>query len=214
MILLRLSLTLLLCTILPHVGAQDRTPSGDTATVPNPLADRMAIVLQRSSDGHSPTPDDISALTAQTSPPTPADLRKAIPLIEKALENPDGPVRTYALTALVSLQSQQPAKSQIATPATAPADPNAPAQPESKPAPPTGPSHLQARPAKLLTPKSPKSPRTSPRSSSPTASSPPPSSAASLRTHPPPSTLRSSTTSNATTPSAPSARPSSKTSSN
>ncbi len=152
MILLRLSLTLLLCTLLPHVDAQDRTPSGDTATVPNPLADRMAIVLQRSSDGHSPTPDDISALTAQTSPPTPADLRKSIPLIQKALENPDGPVRTYALTALVSLQSQQPQIPDATPTASAPADPNAPAQPESKPAPPTGPASYKPDLQKLLTP--------------------------------------------------------------
>ena len=152
MILPRLSLALLLCTTLLRARAQDRTLPPDAGTVPSiSLSDRLTDLLQRSSDGHSPTPDDIAALTNQPAPTTPADLRRAIPLIEKALENPDGPVRTYVLTALVSLQSQQPAIPDP-TPATAPADPNAPAQPEGKAAPPTGPATYKPDLLKLLTP--------------------------------------------------------------
>ena len=78
-----------------------------TAHAQGPLTTRLTEVLSRSSNGHSPTPDDITA--AQTLDPVPdlTDINSASPLILKALDNPDTPVRTFALTTLIALQTAQ-----------------------------------------------------------------------------------------------------------
>ncbi|ADW68557.1 hypothetical protein [Granulicella tundricola] len=87
--------------------------SAQEAPKPGPLAWSFAELLSRSSNGHSPTQDEIAAAGQVTA--NAAALREALPLILKALENPDEPVRAYALTTLVSLE--------------APADPATPAAP-------------------------------------------------------------------------------------
>ncbi|GEM_PF-1895966 len=67
-----------------------------------PLAPRVAEVLHRSSNGHSPDTEELNSVS--TSTPDAADLQAAVPLLLKALTNSDTPVRTYALTALSGIQ--------------------------------------------------------------------------------------------------------------
>jgi hypothetical protein len=66
------------------------------------LAPRVAEVVRRSLNGHSPDAEELNSVS--TSTPDAADLQAAVPLLLKALANPDTPVRTYALTALAGLQ--------------------------------------------------------------------------------------------------------------
>ena len=83
-----------------------------------PLAPRVAEVLQRASNGHSPTPDEISSVSS-TPAADAADLAAAVPLLLKALDNSDVAVRTYGLTALAGLEVA--AAAEALAPAAAPA---------------------------------------------------------------------------------------------
>ncbi len=68
------------------------------------LTARFTQLLLRASNGHSPTQEEINSLTVNAASFTSADLRQALPLIQKALNNADVPVRAYTLTTLVALQ--------------------------------------------------------------------------------------------------------------
>ncbi|SNS76374.1 hypothetical protein SAMN05421770_102227 [Granulicella rosea] len=70
------------------------------------LTQRFTEVLHRAETGHSPTPEDMAA-TADPSQPVPdaASIADAMPLILKAVDNPDVQVRQYALLTLQSFRS-------------------------------------------------------------------------------------------------------------
>ena len=91
--MLRTAALLALFRLVPTLLAQD-SPA---------LAPRVAEVLHRASNGHSPEPEDIAPMATIAQPAAP-DLEAAIPLLLKALENSDTTVRTYALTVLAGLQ--------------------------------------------------------------------------------------------------------------
>jgi hypothetical protein len=90
----------------------------------SPFAALISIYLTRDASGHSPTADDISAMATLTPTPAPDAVREAIPLLLKALDNPDIPLHTFALTALTGLQT--PATT---TPTQTPTLPGAPPPP-------------------------------------------------------------------------------------
>ena len=62
-------------------------------------------MLQRESNGHSPTEDDIAAARALKPSPSPAEVKAALPAIGLALQSPDAPARTFTLSLLVSLET-------------------------------------------------------------------------------------------------------------
>ena len=103
----------------------------------SPFAALISIYLARDASGHSPTPDDISAMATLTPAPAPDAVREAIPLLLKALDNPDIPLHTFALTALTGLQ----------TPATA-----TPTQTATLPGAPPPPLNYKPEIARLLAP--------------------------------------------------------------
>ena len=87
----------------------------------SPFAALIAEYLHRDANGHSPAPDEIAAMATLEPQPDPASIREAMPFLLKALEDPDIPLHTFALTALVSLQTAPPfdPNTQLATgPAT------------------------------------------------------------------------------------------------
>ena len=101
----------------------DATPS---------LASRLDTVLQREAGGHSPTPEEIAGFDPIDPLPSPPALTEALPLILKALQNPDSAIRQLALTALGGLQtaapllvqtSPAPTSTQPSEPVTAPVSP-------------------------------------------------------------------------------------------
>ncbi len=122
------------------------------AATPGPLTARFTDLLTRASNGHSPSTDDITDLTNHPLSVTAPDLQTALPLIQRALANPDTPIRTYTLTALVTLEDAPAA-------VTDPAPPTDSATPEPEKTvtpPPPGPPAYKPDFAKLLTPILPK----------------------------------------------------------
>ena len=102
---------LALSTLLPALSAQE-APS---------LAPRIAEVLHRASNGHSPAPEEIAPMATISQPAAP-DLEACVPLLLKALENTDASVRTYALTTLTGLQTTDaPPEAPTSLPGTPPA---------------------------------------------------------------------------------------------
>jgi hypothetical protein len=88
----------------------------------SPFAGLIAEYLRRDANGHSPNSDEISAMGALQPTPDAASIREAMPYLLKALDNPDIPLHTFALTALIGLQSPG-----------VPAAPGAPSQAVSSP---------------------------------------------------------------------------------
>ncbi len=91
------------------------------AQTPDPsfsLASRFNTVLQREASGHSPTSEEIAGFDPLDPLPSSAALAEALPLILKALQNPDSAVRLLALTALGGLEAPT-APSAHTLPATA-----------------------------------------------------------------------------------------------
>jgi len=74
-------------------------------TPQTPFAALIAEYLHRDDNGHSPDADEISAMQTLQPQPDPASIAEAMPYLLKALANPDIPLHTFALTALVGLQS-------------------------------------------------------------------------------------------------------------
>jgi hypothetical protein len=111
----RLLLTLLLFTA-PALAQSDSQP----------LAARVSEMLNRLSSGHSPTPEEIAAVQTLTPLPDAAEVKAALPAIEKALASPDRDAQTYILTLLNALTvaptvPEQPAGSTAPAPAPTPA---------------------------------------------------------------------------------------------
>lgn len=71
----------------------------------SPFAGLIAEYLRRDANGHSPTLDEISAMGSLQPPPDAGSIREAMPYLLKALDNPDIPLHTFALTAIAGLQS-------------------------------------------------------------------------------------------------------------
>lgn len=79
------------------------------AAVPAPgaatqLAQSIHQVLVRSTDGHSPTDEEIAAVASFNPAPGVADVEAALPYLQQAISNPDLPVRLFALTALAGIE--------------------------------------------------------------------------------------------------------------
>jgi hypothetical protein len=81
----------------------------------SPLAPRVAEVLHRSANGHSPEAEELNSVTTFATMPDAADIKAAVPLLLLALDSSDTPVRTYALTALAGLQAPAEADAAAAT---------------------------------------------------------------------------------------------------
>ena len=114
------------------------------------LTSRLATVLQREANGHSPTPEEIAGFDPIDPLPSSPDLTEALPLILKALLNPDSEVRLLALTTLVGLQTSAPTSMQpSATLTSAPA--SEPATISVSPSP-AGPASYKVNLARILTP--------------------------------------------------------------
>ena len=111
-----------------------------------PFTARFTELTTRAANGHSPSPEEIMALTAAPPTATAADLKQALPLIEKALANLD--TLTYTLTAVASLEEAPPA------PAVAAPDPDATPKPAPKPVAPAavGPAAFKPDLARILAP--------------------------------------------------------------
>jgi hypothetical protein len=136
--------------LLPLCAAVARAQEAAVAPALSPLAARFDELLRRSSDGHSPTPEEIAALASTPMAVTAPDLKQALALIEQALDNPDVPVRTYTLTTLAALEDPPTAVPEPV--AATPADPNAPTPPATVAPPPLGPSTYQSGLQKVLAP--------------------------------------------------------------
>ncbi len=89
------------------------------------LASRTAYILQRESNGHSPSDEDINTIGTFSPAPTADQIRAALPNIVKLLALPDGPARTYALSLLIGLQSSADRLPANAVPAPADSAPAA-----------------------------------------------------------------------------------------
>src|ERR1700678_452236 len=111
--------------------APQQSQAAETAPQ-SPFAALIAEYLRRDANGHSPNPDEIAAMATLQPQPDPASIREAMPWLLKALENPDIPLHTFALNALIGLQTAPPAPPPEPP---APPDPNAP--PNAAPAQPT-----------------------------------------------------------------------------
>jgi hypothetical protein len=82
--------------------------SPQPATPQSPFAALIAEYLHRDANGHSPEPDEIAAMATLQPQPDPASIREAMPFLLKALDNPDIPLHTFALNALIGLQTAAP----------------------------------------------------------------------------------------------------------
>ncbi len=71
----------------------------------SPFAGLIAEYLRRDANGHSPSPDEITAMASLQPLPDAASITEAMPYLLKALANPDIPLHTFALTAIAGLQS-------------------------------------------------------------------------------------------------------------
>ena len=123
--------------LLPAVALTAQAPTQTPEAAPS-LASRLSTVLQREAGGHSPTPEEIAGFDPLDPLPTPSALNEALPLILKALQNPDTAVRQLALTALGGLQTAAPLPAQTSpaiasTPSSEPATTPVPPIPASPP---------------------------------------------------------------------------------
>jgi hypothetical protein len=119
-------------------------------------------MLQRGASGHSPTTDEIEAAESAPGVTDPAIATALVPLLTRALADPDAAMRQYALAMLVGMQTlpdppAAPAASASTT--SAPASQDAPAQPGTSSArsaaaipPASGPAVYQSEVAKALAP--------------------------------------------------------------
>jgi hypothetical protein len=150
-----LLLIAILCPIHPDLAISGTAaipiPQAAAATTPppptTPFAGLIAEYLRRDANGHSPNADEISAMESLQPAPDAASIAEAMPWLLKALDNPDIPLHTFALTAIAGLQT------------AAPIPPGAPSQtaPASEPGATTTPAPLSPpayKPdvAKVLTP--------------------------------------------------------------
>ncbi len=126
---MRLSALLAALLLLPPAS----TTRAQTSDATSSLASRLDSVLQREAGGHSPTPEEIAAFDPLDPLPSLPALTEALPLILKALQNPDSAVRQLALTALGGLQTAAPPPIQP-SPALSSTQPS---EPVSSPAPQT-----------------------------------------------------------------------------
>ena len=109
--LLLSALTLGAPCLASQTWAQATSTEQAAASLPaprSPFAGLIAEYLRRDANGHSPTPDEISAMASLQPQPDAASIREAMPYLLKALENPDIPLHTFALTAIAGLQSPAP----------------------------------------------------------------------------------------------------------
>lgn len=135
--MIRLLLFLTTLYPIPSACASSGLQQTAAASAPqSPFAGLIAEYLRMDANGHSPTADEIAAMTSLQPQPDAASIAEAMPYLLKALANPDTPLRTFALTAIAGLQSPAPEPA-----AAAPSDPNIPplpagAAPTAPPAPP------------------------------------------------------------------------------
>ncbi len=87
------------------------------------LYDRLATMLQREANGHSPTDDDIAATRLINPAPSADEVKAALPAILLALQSPDGPARTYTLSLLVDIETPANQPGYVAPPADVPHPP-------------------------------------------------------------------------------------------
>jgi hypothetical protein len=118
------------------VTATAQTPPQPQPAPQSAFAALISIYLARDASGHSPSVDDIAGIAALNPPPESNAVHEAVPLLLKALADPDVPLHTFALTALTGLQAQ---------PTAPPAQPNVPQ-------PPPGPLYYKPEIAKQLAP--------------------------------------------------------------
>jgi len=102
------TLTLILSTV-PAPAQSPPAPQPKT-----PFAGLIAAYLTREADGHSPTQDEIAAMASLKPAPDAASVAEAMPLLLKALDSSDTPLRTFALTAITGLE--QPPGGTVAEP--------------------------------------------------------------------------------------------------
>jgi hypothetical protein len=111
----RLALLLVLTTLCPihralaMSGLGQQAQQSAPAAPQSPFAGLIAEYLRRDANGHSPTPDEIGAMASLQPAPDPASIAEAMPYLLKALENPDIPLHTFALTTIAGLQTAPPA---------------------------------------------------------------------------------------------------------
>ena len=84
---------------------ENKAPQAESPPPKSPFAGLIVEYLRRDANGHSPSPDEISAMASLRPLPDPASITEAMPYLLKALANPDIPLHTFALTAIVGLQS-------------------------------------------------------------------------------------------------------------
>jgi hypothetical protein len=95
-----------LCSFIVPLAFLAFLASGAVAQQDQPtLAARVSDVLERDADGHSPTPEEIAAISSLQPQPSADEVKTALPALLKAMSSPDVPVRTYALTLLTSLEA-------------------------------------------------------------------------------------------------------------
>jgi len=69
------------------------------------VAAQMAEMLQRGGSGHSPTPEEIRAVESEPGLTDAAVAKELLPLMGKALGDPDAAMRQYGLAMLIGMQS-------------------------------------------------------------------------------------------------------------
>ena len=77
---------------------------GQDAVGPN-FASQLKEMLQRGSSGHSPTTEEIQAVESESGLTDAAVAKQVVPLLAKALADPDVAMRKYALAMLVGMQT-------------------------------------------------------------------------------------------------------------
>jgi hypothetical protein len=108
----------------------------------SPFAGLIAEYLRQDANGHTPTNEEIAAMATLQPAPDPASIREAMPYLLKALDNADIPLHSFALNAIIGLQTQPP-----------PAPELSPAQAAgTAPVPPTLPAAYKPEVAKVLAP--------------------------------------------------------------
>ncbi len=69
------------------------------------FAAQLTEMLQRGSSGHSPTPEEIQAVESESGLTDAAVAKQVVPLLTKALADPDVALRKYALAMMVGMQT-------------------------------------------------------------------------------------------------------------
>jgi hypothetical protein len=117
-----------------------------------PLATQLSEMLHRESDGHSPTPDEIETVEALPGLTDAVVAKDLLPLLTKALADPDAHLRAYTLAMLVGMQSlpDAPVPATPASPADGALAPAKPQNPATNA--PTGPGAYKSAVASALLP--------------------------------------------------------------